>query len=352
MPLSGRRRITPHMAVSNPLPVADAEWLAHRYDAQADRIRFCHVPRARHREISFLTDDNIGDAPIVAFDRQKSVMSAPSGTAHFIFHSAFCASTMLVRAMDHHSIFMGLSEPVILNDIVGYRRRGEFQPPDVARALGDALTLLARPFATDEPVIIKPSNVLNTLAGAMLAIRPDSKALFLYAPLPVFLASVARKGMWCRLWARELLEGLLQEGAVNLGFETKDYFRLTDLQVAAVGWLAQHALFQALAGRVGPERLRALDSEILMADQGKAVAALAIHFGRDAAQAATLADNPALRRHSKTGAAFDADQRREEQQQARAAYGDEIEKVSLWAEAVARNAGISLDSAAHLLDHI
>src|SRR3546814_5052793 len=66
----------------------------------------------------------------------------------------------------------------------------------------------------------------------MMALRPDTKALLLHAPLPEFLLSVARKGLWCRLWARELLEGLIRENLVDLGFETRDYFRLSDLQVA------------------------------------------------------------------------------------------------------------------------
>lgn len=336
------------MSLSTREIVADAEWLAHRYDRTADTIHFVQVPRARHRAISFLTDDNIGKAPVKILSRGAALNNAPSGTPHFIFHSGFCGSTMLARAMDHEGIAMGLSEPVLLNDIVGFRRRGAFQPPEVARALGDALTLLARPFSAGEPVIIKPSNVLNTLAGAMLAIRPESKALFLYAPLPVFLTSVARKGMWCRLWARELLEGLLQERAVNLGFQSSDYFRLTDLQVAAIGWLTQHSMFQALAQRIDASRLRTLDSETLMDDQGAAVSALAAHFGFTPDEAGLLANNKALTRHSKTGSVFTPGARRAEQEQARAAYGDEIEKVAAWAEAVAKNAGVSMQPFAPL----
>src|SRR3546814_9032762 len=100
----------------------------------------------------------------------------------------------------------------------------------------------------------------------MMALRPDTKALLLHAPLPEFLLSVARKGLWCRLWARELLEGLIRENLVDLGFETRDYFRLSDLQVAAVGWLAQQRLFVALANRF-PDRVRTLDSERLRSEE-------------------------------------------------------------------------------------
>src|SRR3546814_8328819 len=104
----------------------------------------------------------------------------------------------------------------------------------------------------------------------MMALRPDTKALLLHAPLPEFLLSVARKGLWCRLWARELLEGLIRENLVDLGFETRDYFRLSDLQVAAVGWLAQQRLFIALANRF-PDRVRTLDSERLLAEPAPAI---------------------------------------------------------------------------------
>ncbi len=328
--------------------LTDPEWLAHRYDRPKDLIRFLHVPRARHRTIAFLTDDEIGEAARSAIDRSEAVAQATPGPVHFIFHSAFCASTMLVRALDYPGVAMGLSEPVLLNDIVGFRRRGEFQPPQVARALEEALLLLSRPFGADEAVIVKPSNILNTLAGAMMAIRPDSKALLLHAPLPVFLASVARKGMWCRLWARELLAGLLIEGAVDLGFEPDDYFRLTDLQVAAIGWLAQHSLFHHLVARFGTERIKTLDSESLMTDQPGKIAALGAHFGLAAQGITRLANADALARHSKDGRPFDATLRREEQEKAHRAYGEEIEKVVFWAETIAAQRAISLNLPAAL----
>lgn len=322
----------------------DAQWLAHRYDRVNDLIQFRYIERAQHGEIPFLTDEYIGDAPLAAIKRPAAAAAAgTSGNVNFLFHSAFCASTMLVRALDRPGVSMGLSEPVILNDIVGFRRRGEFQPAQIAQALTDALALLSRPYGTDEAVIIKPSNILNTLAGAMMAIRPDSKALFLYAPLPVFLASVARKGMWCRLWARELLEGFLQEGVVNLGFEPGDYFRMTDLQVAAVGWLAQHAIFSDLAHRFGRERIRTLSSETLLANRRAAMADLAEHLQLNASPVSPSEDHGAFTRHSKTGEYFDADHRQEEQEAARAVHGEEIEKVTSWAEAVARNVGLNLE---------
>jgi hypothetical protein len=328
---------------SSSTPVRDAEWLAHRYDAAADAVHLRRVPRARHSEIPFLTDEYLGSEPVQPVPFGSAVAQAPPGRLHFIFHSAFCASTLLTRALDVPGLAMGLSEPVILNDVVGFRRRGG-DPRAVARLLGGSMTLLARPFAPGEMVVVKPSNILNPLAAAMLQLRRDARAVLLYAPLPVFLASVARKGMWCRLWAREHLEGLLTDGAVDLGFTPHDHFRQTDLQVAAVGWLAQHALFAALAAAVEPGRVATLDSETLLAEPRSVLEALTRHYGArlDDPAIDAIATGPAFTRHSKFGQAFDAAARARESQAAAEAHHEEIAKVTEWAAAVAANAGVPM----------
>ncbi len=251
---------------------------------------------------------------------------------------------MLLSALDHPGIVMGLSEPVLLNDIVGFRRRGA-QPAAVARLADCATRLLARPFGPQELVVIKPSNLLNPLAELLLALRADSNAVLLHAPLETFLISVVRKGLWCRLWVRELLEGLLTDRVVELGFTPQDYFRQSDLQVAAVGWLAQHALFQRLAAKFGPDRIRTLDSEVLTTRPAEVLRAAAAHYGLPASadQIAAMAASPVFTRHSKSGDSFDVDRREAEYAEARTAHGDEIGKVTLWAAEVARAAGIPME---------
>jgi hypothetical protein len=247
---------------------------------------------------------------------------------------------MLAKGFDLPGISMGLKEPVLLNDIVGYRRRGA-APAAVAVRLDHGMHMLARPFGHDKSVVIKPSNVFNALASAALMMRSESKAVLLYAPLPVFLVSVARKGLWCRLWCRELLEGLVIDGVVDLGFNDRDYFRQSDLQIAAVGWLAQQRLFQQIALKFGQDRIATLSSEDLTAKPADALVTCAAHFGF-ALDHAFADGHPAFRTHSKSGGHFQTNDRRAEHEAARQAYGDEIDKVLIWAEAVAQSAGIEL----------
>jgi len=320
----------------------DGAWLAHRYDASADAFHLRHVSRSAHNAATFLTDEYLGlePSPLVLSRRDAKARRAENASLHFILHSAFCASTMFANGFDLPGLSMGLKEPVLLNDIVGFRRRGA-QPVAVAERLGDALDMLARPFGDDLAVVVKPSNIFNALAPASLAMRPTSKAILVYAPLSVFLLSVARKGLWCRLWCRELLEGQIADGIVDLGFEPGDFFRQTDLQVAAVGWLAQQKLFHDMTRKFGPERIATLDSECLTAHPGKALFAAASHFALGDHAAANDA-HPAFGTHSKFGGSFRTEDRRAEYALAQTAHGDEIEKVLIWAEAVAQSANIPL----------
>jgi hypothetical protein len=330
----------------------DPLWLAHRFDPTHDAVHMLRVERSTHRAAIFLTDEYLpADAEKVVLRRVDAVAGAPApAPLHFILHSAYCCSTLLARAFDFEGISMGLKEPVILNDMVGWRRRGG-EPRAVAQALDNALTLLARPFGAGEAVIVKPSNVVNGLAPAILAMRPQSNALLLYAPLRTYLASIAKKGMWGRLWARELLINLLKENMVDLGFGTEDYLGQTDIQAAAVGWLAQHAFFARLVDQLGPARVRTLDSETLLARPTDVMRELASLFSLSLTESAVeeIASGPAFSRHSKYDTDFRKDDRQAEHRDAAAVHGEEIEKVATWAEAVADKAGISMPLKAPLL---
>lgn len=335
-----------------PKLVQDASWLAHRYDPGRDAVHFLHVPREMHRGATFLTDEFLGDAgaPIVLARKSALAAMPEQAPVHFIFHSAYCCSTLLARAFDIEGTSMGLKEPVILNDLIGWRQRGA-ERAALAEMLDAALALLARPFGAGEAVIVKPSNLINPFATAMLAMRPEAGALLLHAPLPIFLGSIARKGMWGRLWVRELFVKLGRDGFMDYGFSAEEVMGQTDLQIAAIGWLGQHRLFAALAQRF-PDRVRTLDSETLLARPAEVIAALArlYRLPLDGEAVARVARGEAFTRHSKGGKSFGRGERQAEQRDAAAVHADEIEKVMVWAEAVANSAGQSLTLPAPLLD--
>jgi hypothetical protein len=330
--------------LSVPDLIRDAQWLAHRYDPGHDAFHFRFVPRARHAQVPFLIDDHLGQAEPLVVRRDEAVAAAPSpAPIHFIFHSAYCCSTLLAAAFDIEGVAMGLKEPVLLNDLIGWRHRGA-AGAEVARTLDHGLALLARPFGPGEAVVVKPSNIVNPLIPAMLAMRQDSRALLLHAPLDDYLASIARKGMWGRLWVRDLFGKLLREGMLApLGLAPDQYLALTDIQIAAAGWLAQHRQFDALARQFGG-RVATLTSQTLVNRPRETLVAAADLFGLSPKreQIAAIVAGPVFARDAKTGANFAEGQRQSDARQGMLVHAEEVEKVSQWAHLIADNAGIPL----------
>ena len=333
-----------------PTVIRDGRWLAHRYDDEADVILFRLVDREAHGAATFLVDEEIGDVPMIAGPRMRSLEEARKldlPTPRYIIHSAYCCSTMLARAFDIPGVSIGIKEPVILNDVVGVHIRGG-DPRQVAAALDAAILLLDRPLGPGEATVVKPSNIINPMLPLLLRLRPDARLLLLHAPLDAFVTSIARKGTVGRNWARDLMWKFIRLGqAVRFGFTDEDLYKQTDLQVAALGWLAQQALFGEIA-RAHPANVRTLDSETLVARPQEVMERLATHFALEL-DAAGIAAGPAFTKHSKSGDSFSAAERAAERERGLDAHREEVDLVMKWIHRVADHAGVQLDLPGNLL---
>ncbi|MGB5722934.1 MAG: hypothetical protein WBM39_00860 [Parasphingorhabdus sp.] len=338
--------------------ISNADYLAHRYDEVADGFRFVHVTRETHRACTFITDEHLPDVDHYELIGRADLDQEPLPTApvHFIFHSAYCCSTMMARAFDIPGVSMGLKEPVILNDMIGWRRRGA-DNQKLSAVLDKSLDLLARPMGDDRAVIIKPSNICTPLAIPALKLRPEAKALLLYAPLESYLQSIAKKEMWGRIWVRDVLIGTMKDGYAIGGFSQEELLQLTDLQIAAIGWLSQHAAFAKIIETVGRDRVKILDSDRFLSEQRGTLRSLNQFFdlGMDDDTINQTLEGPAFNSHSKLDQAkpdgvFDAKARQQEQSKMAALHGAEIEMVTQWAQAVAESQHIQLEMDSRLLD--
>lgn len=311
--------------------IRDPQWFPHRFDAARRQIMFVRLTREQHRAAAFLDDRHLGEgleSRAVAIDAIDAD-AVPAGRMHFIFHSAFCCSTLLAAALDLPGRVFALKEPVILNDVALAARRG-LDPRDLDRILA----LLSRPFETGEAVVAKPGNEANTAMQLLLARLPAARALLMSSPIEGFLASVANKGMWGRLWGRRVYAGLRPFQPRDPGYSDADLLQQTDLQIAALVWLAHRGQFAEL----DPRRHRTLMAERLLADRAAALAAVSAWFelGMTASEVAAIADGPVFQRNAKRAdERFDGRARAVSQQKAESAHGEEIAMVSQWASVIA-----------------
>ena len=321
--------------------LGDPRWLPLHIDWAQATLQFVHLDRSDHAKVTFLTDEYLRplNPPLRSFPL-GGIMPAATAAPHYVFHSAFCCSTLLARALDVPGVVMGLSEPQIVNELASAALQRRLS----GELLKNVIHLLGRPFGAAESVVIKPSNEANVLAPALLQNEERSRAIFLYAPLPRFLKSVANKGMWGRIWGRRLYSALSRRTGLDLGISDADRLELTDLQVSALAWLLHHAEGADIVARF-PGRVLTLDSETFLARRAETLAAVGRHFGLegDEQRWREIVEGPVFKSHSKElGRGFSP----EDSSHAgpvMPVVKEEIEMVVQWAGAIAEHARLPID---------
>lgn len=316
---------------------ADASWIPHRIDTATRQVEFFHLGREMLSATGFIADRNPPPPDRAMLPWNDVIAMEPvSGRLHFIFHTAFCRSTLLVRAIDKPGVAAVLNEPFIIASIVN---AGDAARPLIKPLLG----LLARPWQGEEMVIVKPTNHANMLMPTLMQQAPDARAVLMTNDLPVFLRSVARKGMRGRIWARKLFIELQRYAAMDFGLNELESFALTDMQCAGLAWFLNQRYFNAhLQGHVtgvAADRFRLLDGDRFNAEREGTIAGLFDHFGAALPAGATqeLASSPVFDTHAKLGGVFDGDQDRED-----AVPDEEIAKVGEWVGMIAQQAGLTV----------
>lgn len=315
--------------------LSDPHWLPASYDPQAGRVGFVRLTRERLAEPAFLADavTSSGEGEASLPLAEVSAAQVPGGPVHFIFHTAFCRSTLLARALEQPGLCAGLSEPGII------ARIGGAQPA----VIDAAVKLLARPWGEGEAVFVKPTNHANALIPALMDAAPDARAVLMTNPLPSFLAAVVRKGMLGRRWARQLYLEIMGYSGMDLGMDGREQFAMTDLMAGGLAWFLNQRYFDALARRYG-DRVRVLDGDAFGADPARTLEAIGTFtgVGIDTQRAAAIAAGPVFARDAKTGEDYAQKSARDAAATQSAVVEDEIAKTAEWIGMIAQQAGLAV----------
>jgi hypothetical protein len=332
-------------AISPQAAAADPDWLPHTFDESGAGLTSVYVPRTERAALTFLSDDHyqgrFAKAHHPAQAVREAVAQAPQVPIHFIWHTSFCCSTLLAKALEIPGRTIGLREPDVLINLANRFIRSE----DAANRerLELVLRLLERPYAGEQAVIVKPTNFANRLIAPTLALRPGSRAILLYSDLKTLLLSLAKKNMRGRIWGRRLYAQCAAWTSLRTGFTAADTLQQTDLQVAGLAWLMQIDHFRRIARQFGPERVMTLDSAAFMAAVPETLGAASefLRLGVEEAQLREIASGPVFTVHSKFAQQdYSVEARDAEHEALMAAHGEEIEMVEKWVNAVAAHCQI------------
>jgi hypothetical protein len=330
--------------------IRDPDWLPHTYDMAGQALTFVHVPRDARSALRFLFDEHFAGkftklsipAASVAATVAAELESAERAPIHFIFHTSFCGSSLLARALEIPGVATSMREPAVLINLANRLIR------DDNRANADRLELvvrlLERPFAPGEAVVAKQSNFANRVADPVLRARDRSRAVLLYSDLETFLISLLKRGMWGRILGRKLFNNLKSWTSLRLDLGADDVLELTDMQVAALAWLMHIHHFNDLAEAFGP-RVMLLESGQMFAAPAEALHRVMSFFdlGMTAKEAADIASGPVFAKHSKfADRDYGVDERQRDLEAVGNANSEELSMVTEWVERFADHHGVAL----------
>ena len=326
------------------------QWYPDGIDVQNDLLQFIQMDRHCYHQSAFLSSGRalrIDRSPIQVHLSQLTgyyaqyikELSAPEQTnpnCHYIFHTAFCGSTLLSRLLDIPGKTLCLREPQILQTAAMRERRGN-QPSLLNLALG----LIHRRWG-GERLIIKPDDFCNNLAARLIRLNPDNRGLLLYSSLESFMISVLKnKGR--RQWLRNAFQvAYLDRQNACIHDTVKEDIQpdqLNDADLAAFVWSVKISQAeQQLKSAEG--QIRSLNVNNLLIDIGSIMTQLNkfMHLQLDEQIIKEQLNSDSLKQHSKSGEIYDPDNASEENERLRREFESEIDCGMNWLE---KHSGLS-----------
>ena len=305
----------------------DSEWFLHDIDPVSVRAGFVRADRESLSATPFL-DHRWRPADRVDATLPLASLPVPTEAPRlsFIWHTSFCASTLLATALDSPGRCLSLKEPRALVILAAMKRNGDLGPG--ASLAKSAFGLMARRFAEDEHILIKPSNGANALIPEAAALT-RGRMLLLYSDCESFVLSMARQGRSGFAYVRERFASLTADGHPISRWPVSHLLRLTDLELTALVWRMEMDVLEAASQGLG-DRARSLDCRLLLDDPGlvltKADDFLDLGIGRE--RLSLAAHGSLLQRDAKNPSqAYDARSKAEEKARLRAMIGPDLPEV-------------------------
>ena len=300
----------------------------HDLDPASGRARFVRTDRVALSAEPFLdhrwraAEEASVAAPLA--DLPSFTHEAPR--LSFIWHTSFCASTLMSACLDTPGRCLALKEPRVLVQLAALKRtKGLGTSSGLAKSV---FGLLGRRFDPDEPILIKPSNGANTLIVEAAAVT-RGRMLLMYSDCESFVLSMAKQGRAGFAYVRERFRSLAADGHPAAHWPAGELLRLTDLELAALVWRMQMDALEAASARLGG-RARSLNCRRFLEDPGTILSGVDDFLGLQigAEQLDEVAAGALFSRDAKhPGQTFDARARAEQQRRLRGQFGADIQAV-------------------------
>ena len=251
-----------------------------RVDFSNNKSWFVKMSPRWYRESVFLDPGRIKGTFVIEADLswlQQICSSIKQQPASFIFHTAFCGSTLMSQALDALYQILPLREPEVLGNLLVYQR-SDVNEKTKQLWLDCVLRLLSRRYETDQQVVVKVNDYANPLMLALANADYLKPTLFMYTPLNEFLAGCLKANNR-REWIAQRYKAIVNvvphwlNLPENMSIREDSYGKM-----AAVYWCYNIALYLEAANR-SSSQVRSLDFNQMLENPYEVVEAVDMLFG-------------------------------------------------------------------------
>jgi hypothetical protein len=308
-------------------------------------LSFVPMSRATYQSSSFLDGRTQAagseryDIPAADLLASAADLAPSPNRAHYIFHAAFCCSTLLARYLELIPPCFVLKEPLFLTQMAVVRPRaiadhneGALEPAEWAPLFELCARLLARGFAAEDVIAVKVNDICNSLGEMLLARDPAAKGVFVTIGLREFLL-VLLKAPERRQWLRGRLVKARKDAAIIPELAGFDPVQMSDAEGGAFLWALNEALRARLC-TLYQSRILTVQGEQIADAPAEAVRATADHFGLPVRQGLpkNIFSNATAAKHAKDPSRpYDARSRRKELKALQKQIGGEADQGVNWA---------------------
>jgi hypothetical protein len=335
--------------------INNPDYLAYKFNFSTENVEFLRINRSEIRRVSALKLEYIdpgrrlvavplADLVSVANSADHSLVDNPP---HFIFHTAFCASTFLSRCLDVDGLTISLREPQLLLDAANAKRlqwRSKTTSLDFQQLPKLALSLLRKHAALGEKLVIKPINSVNNIIPELMEITGSPKSLLLYSDARNFVLSTLSKGEGGKHVTRAMFDLIRCDFEHLSNLSLSAMLHMTDLNIILTLWRLQIEQAEMALGTFSPEQVMAslYGENLIQNPRGALLGAnrflnLGIPDGviNDLVNSDRRFDNAKV-----TGQRFSVQERDETYRNMQKFYGDDLENGFNWM--INRNPGTRL----------
>jgi hypothetical protein len=249
-------------AMENLVDVSDPRWFPVDLDPVTPRFAMLRIDEGLVTAPAFM-DNRLGvdfkaSTPI-ALSALPALPAPPR--AAWLFHTSFCCSTLLARALQDTPARMVYREPLVLRRLSDARH----DEMTITRWMAPTTRLLFRPWQPDGAVVVKPTHAALNIATDLLAATPGSRAVVLLSSLDDFLVSNIKKTPETHAKVPTLVERAVAAGSLRHRLAGRGIEPPSLLAAVALQWVAQRELLVDIAAQA-PGRLRFIDASQVLAD--------------------------------------------------------------------------------------